>query len=162
MDDCTGFLWSRFLQHKSDTADEVIKIIKQLKTTSIAVKYIRCDNAGENQTLKNQCNKEGLGITFEYTACSTPQHNGQIERMFQTLYGRIKSMVNEAGLPGYLRTGVWAEAANMGVLWENAIVHDKGQLPAFTQFYGTDPKYVNNLHPFGKMGISVDPKFKQI
>jgi len=44
----------------------------------------------------------------------------------------------------------------------NAIVHDKGQLPAFTQFYGTDPKYVNNLHPFGKMGISVDPKFKQI
>ena len=58
--------------------------------------------------------------------------------------------------------GCGLKAANMAVLWENAIVHDKGQLPAFTQFYGTDPKYVNNLHPFGKMGISVDPKFKQI
>jgi len=82
-------------------------------------------------------------------------------------------MLNQAGLPSGIRQGVLAEAANMAVFWENALVHTKGQLPAYTQFYNKDPKYINNLHPFeakyinnlhlfGEIRISVDPKFKKI
>jgi len=115
MDDCTGMLWSKFLKNKSDTAEKVIKLIKEFKSQSLKVKYIRCDNAGENQSLKQQCDQEGLGVNFEFTARATPQHNGRIERMFQTLCGRVKSMLNQAGLPSCIRQGVWAEAANMAV-----------------------------------------------
>ena len=82
--------------------------------------------------------------------------------MFQTLYGHVKSMLNQAGLPSGIRQGVLAEAANMAVFWENALVHTKGHLPAYTQFYNKDPKYINNLHPFGEMGISVDPKLNYL
>ena len=82
--------------------------------------------------------------------------------MFQTPYGRVKAMLNEANLPQHMRIGVWAEAANMALLWENAMVHSKGQLPSYTKLYGKDPPYIHNLLPFGEMGISVNPKFKVI
>ena len=91
MDDCTDYLWSYFLKEKSETSIYVIRLIKDLNAKGFKTKYMRCDNAGENKALKTQCEDEGLGINFEFTARNTPQHNGKVERMFQTLYGRIKS-----------------------------------------------------------------------
>ena len=77
MDDCTGYLWSYFLKEKSDLQDEVLGLIKDLKTKyGFKVKIIWCDNAGENKALEDACQQERLGITFEYTAPGTPQQNG--------------------------------------------------------------------------------------
>lgn len=39
-----------------------------------------------------------LGITFEYTPRHTPQHNGVVERKFQTLYVRVRAMINGSGI----------------------------------------------------------------
>jgi len=52
---------------------------------------VRCDNAGENMKFKENAEKEGLNITFELTAPGTPQQNGKVERMFTTLFGRVRS-----------------------------------------------------------------------
>jgi len=46
------------------------------------VKFIRCDNAGENVQLEEASKEEGLGVVFEYTAPNTPQQNGRVERGF--------------------------------------------------------------------------------
>jgi transposase InsO family protein len=70
------------------------------------VKFIRCDNAGENKALEKACLKEGLGIQFEYTAPGTPQQNGKVERKFATLNARVRAMLNHAGLPSKLRQGL--------------------------------------------------------
>ena len=162
MDDCTDYLWSYFLKEKSDTTIYVIRLIKDLNAKGFKTKYMRCDNAGENKALKTQCEDEGLGINFEFTARNTPQHNGKVERKFQTLYGRIKSQLNQANLPEGLKNYLWAEAANTATLWDNAMVKVTGDLPAYTKFWGKDPTYINNMHPFGEMGVAVKPEIKII
>ena len=48
MDDCTGFIWSHFLKHKSQVKDKMVELIKHLKMKfGHQVKFLRCDNAEE-------------------------------------------------------------------------------------------------------------------
>jgi len=52
-------------------------------------------------------------LTFEYTACKTPQHNGQVERKYAMLFGHAHAMMNDAGFVDenvHLQHGLWAEA----------------------------------------------------
>ena len=68
MDDATGFIWSFFLKYKSQVKDKMIELIKDLdKKQGYKVKYLRCDNAGENLKVEEECLKLGLGTTMEYT-----------------------------------------------------------------------------------------------
>ena len=97
VDDHTDYCWSFFVKKKSELKDKVVPLIKELKAKNgIEVKFIRCDNAGENNSLEEECKKEGLGVTFEYTAVNTPEHNGRVERKFATLYGRVRASLNGA------------------------------------------------------------------
>ncbi len=71
----------------SDLKDHVIELIKELYLKyDCKVKYIRCDNAGENFSLEKACKQEGFGVFFVYIAPGTPQQNGRVERKFATLY----------------------------------------------------------------------------
>ena len=98
-DQATCMKWSYFVKNKSDQVKQIVDLIKEINgIKNRKVAYIRCDNAGENKTLEEECKKEGLGITFEYTARNTPQQNGQVERSFATLYGKIRSMLRAAGM----------------------------------------------------------------
>jgi hypothetical protein len=64
---------------------------------NIEVNTLRCDKSGENNKRREYVKADkDLKIKFEFTAPDTPQHNGQIERQFQTLYGKIRSMLNWA------------------------------------------------------------------
>ena len=66
--------------------------IKGLKAKyGIDVKYIRLDNSGENRSLQKECEKQNLGIIFEFTASCTPQQNSVVERKIPTVMGEIKS-----------------------------------------------------------------------
>ena len=55
----------------------------------VNIKYLRCDNAGENKRFEEEVQKLNYAIKFEYTSANTPQQNGVAERIFATLYGRI-------------------------------------------------------------------------
>jgi transposase InsO family protein len=68
--------------------------------------FIRLDDAGENYALEKACNQHNLKIKFEYSGPRTPQTNGKIERKFQTLYGRIREMMNDSGIEGDFRNGL--------------------------------------------------------
>jgi len=57
--------------------------IRQLKNFGHVVKYIRCDNAGENKLLEASLKPDP--IVMEYTAANTPQQNSIVERAFPTL-----------------------------------------------------------------------------
>ena len=66
----------------------------------IKVKIIRCDNAGANKDFDNEAAKQpDLNLTFEYTAPSTPQKIGHVERKFQTLQGCMRAMNLGLDLP---------------------------------------------------------------
>ena len=65
---------SFFLKRKSDQIQMISIWIKELKAKyGIDIKYVRLDNSGENKSLKKECDKQNLGIIFEFTALCTPQ-----------------------------------------------------------------------------------------
>jgi hypothetical protein len=97
--------WSFFLKHKDDQVEELIAHIKELKSKyGKVIKYIHCDNAGENILLEEQCKKEGLGIQFEYTSPNSPQLNCKIERKFASLFRQTWANLNSAKLDKKLCT----------------------------------------------------------
>ena len=71
---------------------------------------------------KSNVSEQNLDVKFEYTGPLTPQRNGKAERKFQTLYGRIRAMFNDAGIEGDFRKGVWDECASTATYYENIIV----------------------------------------
>ncbi len=122
VDNATDYVLSYFLKYKSNFTENVLGWIKELKSSNVAVKivkYIHCDNAGENVALEMACKQEGLGIKFEYTAPGTPQQNGQVERKFATMYGKVQAMLNDAKLIAALHKKLWAKAANAATILKN-------------------------------------------
>ena len=64
---------SFFLKKKSDQIEMIPIWIKELKAKyGIDIKYIRLDNSGENKSLQKECDKQNLGIIFEFRAPGTP------------------------------------------------------------------------------------------
>ena len=53
---------------------------------SINVKYIHCDNPGENKTLQQQLKKDGSKIQFEFTAPDMPQQNSVMHSYTNEMY----------------------------------------------------------------------------
>ena len=123
MDDKSDFVWSYFLKKKNAQVDVLVKLIKTLKSKHFNVKYIRCDNAGENKSFEVACQDLGWDITFEYTPPHSPQYNGRVERKIATLFLRLRATLNGAGLPPSYRQRLWAECANFVTRLENVTAH---------------------------------------
>jgi hypothetical protein len=94
-----------------------------LKNENIQVKFLRLDNAGENYALEKECKQQNLAVKFEYSGPRTPQRNGKVERKFQTLYGRIRAMMNDSEIDGEFRDGLWAECASTATYYDNLIIN---------------------------------------
>ena len=90
---------SFLLKQKSDQAI-VIPIWSKGLTNKygIDVKRIRLDNSGENRSFQKECDKQNLGIIFEFTAPRTLQQNSVAERKIPTLMGRARATMIQAGL----------------------------------------------------------------
>jgi hypothetical protein len=48
-------MWSRLLQRKSDVPKEMVLVIQEIHDGNKTVKFLMCDNAGENVKLKTHC-----------------------------------------------------------------------------------------------------------
>ncbi len=55
------------------------------------------DNAAENQMLKKQSIKEGLGIKIEQAVPNTPKQNSIVECAIATVYEGVRGIMNAAG-----------------------------------------------------------------
>ena len=90
---------SFFLKRKSDQIVVIPMWIKALiNKYGIEVKKIRLDNSGENRSLQRECDKQNLGVIFEFTAPGIPQQNSVAERKIPALMGRARAMMIQAGL----------------------------------------------------------------
>ena len=155
VDDFTKMKWSLFLKKKSELSDKVVPFLKTIhEEVKVIVQTIRCDNAGENKILEENCKATtGLAhIKFQYTPRNTPQYNGVVERAFATLYGRVRAMNNAANLSQDLRDGLWTECASTATSLDN-ILSTNGELSPYESFYGHPSKIMNNLRTFGELGI---------
>ena len=129
-------------------------LIKGLKTKyGIHVKYIRLDNSGENRSLQKECEKQNLGIIFEFTAPGTPQQNSVVERKIPTLMGRSRAMMIEAGFSQQDKRKFWCEVISTATKLDNIMVRKERTKPPYTLFYNDEPKYKKHLRSFGEMAV---------
>jgi hypothetical protein len=143
------------MRRKGELIDQMIKFMRKLKAEdSSKVKYIRLDNAGENLGLKSRIEAEGFSIKLEFTSLETPEQNGQVERSFATLWGRVRAMLNRSGVPQELREKLWAECASKATKLSNIISKKNGKSPYF-YFYGEETGYTNELSIFGDIGTKL-------
>ena len=152
MDEATDMKWSFFLKNKSQQVPLLLGFIKNLKEMNKPVKFIRCDNAGENYSFQKKIEEEGMNIKFEFTARQTPQQNGKVERAFATLYGRMRAMMISAKFSAEMKQQLWMEAAATATKLDN-ILNEKGEPSPHKKFFNDDPEYEKYLRTFGELGV---------
>jgi hypothetical protein len=95
----------KFILKKSYLKAIIINLLRDLKITEIRIKFIRCDDDGENRSMKDNPNVKKFGVKFEFSGPRTSQ------RKFQNFYGRIFLMLNGASLKGELKSKMLVECA---------------------------------------------------
>jgi hypothetical protein len=141
------------MKNKSDLKTRIKTLLTDLKIANQIVKFIRSDDAGENMTMKNDPEIKSFGIKFEFSGPRTPQRNEKVEKKFQTLYGRIRAMLNGAGLEGELKDKIWSECL-MNVTYLSNIMSTKSSFKSpFKLLYDEIPKLRDNLKIFGEVGV---------
>ena len=149
--DCTH---SFFLSRKSDQIKLTPMWIKGLsKKYGIEIKRITLDNSGENKSLQKECNKENLGVIFEFTAPGTPQQNSVAERRISMLMGRARAMLIQAGIDSKGKGEFWCEVISTATKLDNIMVRPERTKPPHTLFYGKDAKYMKYMRTFGEMAV---------
>jgi transposase InsO family protein len=109
VDNYTDDCWSFVLKNKLDLKIKIKTLLTDLKIANWNVRSIRSDNSGENMTMKNDPEIKSFGIKFEFSGPRTPQINEKVEKKFQTLYGRIRAILNAANLEVEFRNKILAE-----------------------------------------------------
>ena len=61
------------------------------------------------------------------------------------LMGRVRAMMNFAGLATEKRKQLWCETANTATVLDNILVHEQNSAPPYPMFYGQDAKYAKHL-----------------
>ena len=126
---------SFFLKRKSDQIDIIPIWIKELKAKyGIDIKYVRLDNSRENKSLQKECDKQNLGILFEFTAPGTPQQNSVVERKIPTLMGRSRAMMLKAGFSQQDKRKFWCEVISTATKLDNIMVRKERTKPPYTLF----------------------------
>jgi hypothetical protein len=121
-DQATSMKWSYFMRRKGELIKKMMVFVKTLKAKNPEdVKYIRLDNAGENLGLRTDLELEGINTNLEFTSPETPEQNGQVERSFVTLWGRVRAMLNCSGVPQEMRDKLWAEFASTATHLSNVM-----------------------------------------
>jgi hypothetical protein len=156
VDEKSSYCWTHSPKQKSDVAILMVNFVKNLAATGKVVKYIRCDNAGENTSLQQLCMKQQLNIQFEYSIPGTPQVNGKVERKFATLYNKVRAMLNSAGLVCTIHIGLGTEAAKTATDIENLIASHKDGMLAFQVFHDTVRNPNICLNVFGDLRLSTN------
>jgi hypothetical protein len=76
-----------------------------------------------------------------------------IDIITQTFFGRIRAMLNSAGLKDQLRSGVWAECTLTVTFLSNITSFKNQEICPYQLLYGCKPRLPASLRSFGEIGI---------
>ena len=157
VDDFSRKKWVRFIKTKDELGSAVEPILKSLPD----LKFIRCDNAGENithkkESLRTLANK--LQAKLELTSADTPQQNGVAERAIALTVEKGTALLEHAGFPQAVRNRMWAEAAYAAVrlLNETPTLSNEDMQTPSEMFGDTRRIPVKHMRIFGEEGYRVD------
>ena len=160
VDDYTRYSWDCFLPRKVGIHVPLLKLVVANKAAGKPCKYLRCDNAGENEMYVQQVCAEN-NIQLEMTAPNTPQMNGVVERSFATCKNRAFATMYCARFSLATQGILWPEAVNTATKIGNSLPrHGLAQDP-HTAWFGKDNKpnrILGHLQPFGRIAYVTDRK----
>ena len=119
----------------------------------IEIKRVRLDNNGENRSLEKECDKQNLGVIFEFTAPGTPQQNSVVERKIPTLVGRARALLIQVGINSKEKGEFWCEVISTATYLDNIMIRPDRTKPPYTLFYNQDTKFMKHLRSFGEMSV---------
>jgi hypothetical protein len=158
VDEYTGMKFTDFFTNKNKMIEPTCELLHKWKEEGNPVRYIRCDNAGENKGLEARLNsldwKMG-NIRFEYTARDTPQANCLVEIGFNTLYNRARAMLHYANVPWSIRGLVAKDCIKTATLLDSLLSIKLGDKTAtrWEHYYGEKPKFGPYLKIWGMAGV---------
>jgi hypothetical protein len=169
VDDFSKFSWDCFLPKKSGIQIPLAKLLKANKAAGKPCKFLRCDNAGENESYVQELCVE-YDVILEMTAPNTPQMNGVVERSFVTCRNRAFATMYCAKLSLETQALLWPEAINTVTKLGNSLPKKGASDDPYTLWYGAEGKknrILDYLQPFGrvayitnrsKLKAKLDPK----
>ena len=137
-------------------------MIRILQSKGKKVKYIRFDNAGEYEPLKEHYKENN--IILEMIALNTPQHNGVVERSFEMDLNCIRAMLYQANFTAEMATKLWGmvllylqQTRNMSSTMAN-----KDKLIPNTRFNNDNNLNIERLQLFGRIGfVTIKSRMKK-
>jgi hypothetical protein len=121
---------------KIETEKKIVEFVKIMKTRDRnTAKFLQRDNSPENKNILQELKKKGINMFIEFAAPGTPEENGKVKRMFATLWGKSRAMMNQAKLNKEFRSGLWTECANCLTQPNNILIKKKKSVTPHEEFY---------------------------
>ena len=145
VDDYTRFTWVRFIRENSETVESFKILALQLINERGGIKKIRSDHGGEfeNGVMMEFC--EQKGISHQFAAPRTPQHNGVVERKNMTLQEMARAMIHGNKIPQRF----WAEALSTACYIINRVYVRKGTTKTPYEMWNGKTPNIGYFHVFG-------------
>jgi hypothetical protein len=154
VDEYSSMVWSYFLRRKAETTKKIVEFVEEMKTRDRnMVKFLRCNNSPENKNILQELKKKGINTVIEFTAQGTPEENGKVERMFATLWGQSRAMMNQEKMNEEFRLGLWTECANCATQLNNILIKENKHVTPFEEFFKRKAPYIKSLKTFGEVCI---------
>jgi hypothetical protein len=97
VDHYSRYCWSYLIPEKAGLKFIMLIFFKLLEVTyNICVEKLCLDNASKNIAMAEAIKVGGYNVTFAFICPESPQYNGVVERMFATLFGMVRSILNKA------------------------------------------------------------------
>jgi hypothetical protein len=157
VDEASQFKISDFLETKNAMIEPTCEKLLNLKEENKTVKYIRCDNGGENQGLKNNLNSVDwkLPIRFEFAGRDTTQRNYLAEVGLATTAARGKAMMSAAKVRKEFCQFFWREAFQTSTYSDGLILTTVNGVTktSFEHWENCLPRFVQCLRKWGEAGV---------
>ena len=151
--DC-GFC--KFFETKNGMVEPTLEQFSKWKQAKKPVKYVRCDNAGENRTLQIRSDSKDwkMNINFEFTARNTPQQNSKVEVRIATIVAKGRAMMHRANVPIEARYKIFPKAFETATDLDNLVIKEINGVTQtrIEHFCGDLPRYANKLRTWGEAG----------
>jgi hypothetical protein len=129
--------------------DSSCNLFQRWKHSGNPVKYVRCDNAGENRSLQKRANSVDwkLNLTFKFTPRDTPQHNHLAELGLASILSKGRARMSAANIPMKVRYKVWFKAFQHATDMDGLVITKINDKVAtrYEHWCGKLPKCVNHL-----------------
>jgi len=148
LDDYSNFVCTFILRTKSEATRKLKEwILWSENCLGMKLKILNSDNGGEFLNKDLDAYLKGKGIEHRLTIPYTPQQNGKVERMNQTLMNRTRCVL----LDGNVDKSLWVYAVPFVAYTLNRTIctttHDDNSTP-YELWYGSKPD-VSKMNEFG-------------